>query len=225
LSKQIQILYEDDGYIVFDKPSGLLVIPTPKNEKNTLVNIVNEQYADKGLWNLHPCHRLDKETSGAIIFAKGKHHQKLMMELFKQRLVSKKYIAFVHGQMAKKSGEFHDSIRRFGQNRLRKNFPAQSAMTQYKVIEERKSFSVVEVKPITGRNNQIRIHFSKHGRPLVGDRKYAFQRDYELKFRRTALHAMGLEWRHPMTHQKINVQSGLPNDMEVFLGNNRDNRD
>jgi len=224
VNKAIQILYEDEGWIVFDKPAGLLVIPTPRNEENTLVNIVNQQYSDKGSWRLHPCHRLDKETSGAIIFAKGKRHQKLMMDLFKQRQVQKMYIAFVHGQLPKKSGELCWAIRDLDQRRFQKKTPAQMAISRYKVIEEYKLFSVVEVQPITGRTNQIRIQFSQHGHPLVGDRKYAYPRDYKLKFRRTALHAAAIVWQSPVTRKEINIQSDLPNDMEVFLGNNRTDR-
>ena len=230
ISKEILILHEDEAYIVFNKPSGLLVIPTPKNETNTLVNIVNYQYANQSPWNLHPCHRLDRETSGAILFAKGKQYQKLMTELFKQRQVKKKYIAFVHGKMSKIFGEFRDSIEKSGNpfkrnfKKFKKNILGQSALTRYNVLEERKEFSVVEVFPVTGRTNQIRIHFSKHGHPLLGDRKFSFQRDYHLKFRRTALHAMNIEWKHPVTHKKIKVQAPLPKDMEAFIGKFKRNR-
>ena len=73
---------------------------------------------------------------------------------------------------------------------------------------------------MTGRTNQIRIHFSQAGNPLVGERKYAFARDYALKFRRTALHAASLEWRHPVSHRKICVKSDLPEDMGKFITNN-----
>lgn len=216
MKKEIPVLYEDDSFIVFDKPSGLLVIPAPQNEHNTLVNVVNQQYADKGFWRLWPCHRLDKETSGAIIFAKGKSHQKMMMEVFKQREVLKKYIAFVHGKLSSQQGELCSAIRSFDHKKFRKNVSAQLAITRYKVIEQKKLFSIIEVQPVTGRTNQIRIHFSEKKHPLVGDRKYAFGRDYSLKFRRTALHAAELGWKHPVTDQKIKVQSVLPKDMEEF---------
>ena len=79
----IEILYEDDQYIVFNKPAGLLVIPTPKGEQRTLVTLVNEQFESDGhAFKLHPCHRIDRDTSGAILFAKGKQNQKLMMDQF-----------------------------------------------------------------------------------------------------------------------------------------------
>ncbi len=213
----ITVLYEDDHYIVFDKPSGLLVIPTPKGETRTLVNIVNQQYASGGQsWKLHPCHRIDKETSGAIIFAKGKASQKMMMDVFRERHITKKYVAFVHGKLSPESGEFRKSI----QGKLRSNKKSVSAITRYKVLETKKQFCVVEVRPVTGRTNQIRIHFSQAGHPLVGDRKHSFARDYALKFRRTALHAASLEWAHPVSHKTIKVKSDLPKDMVEFITKN-----
>lgn len=217
----IDVLHEDDQFMVFDKPAGLLVIPTPKNEQKTLVSIVNQQYADKtNSSKLHPCHRIDRDTSGAIIFAKGKRNQKLMMDLFKQRAVEKKYIAFVHGTLPSKQGQFRKSVKDIHQQKFRKRFPATPAITSYKVVEVRSNFSIVEVQPVTGRTNQIRIHFSQAKHPLLGDRKYAFARDYLLKFRRTALHAAELKWTHPVNHKTISVRSKLPKDMSEFINTN-----
>ena len=217
----VEILYEDQQYIVFNKPAGLLVIPTPKNEQKTLVNIVNQQCASGNkLWKLHPCHRIDRETSGIIVFAKGKQYQKLMMDLFKKRLVTKKYIAFVHGRLPSPCGEFRKPVQNTQPKRFHKKAQAVPALTCYKVLERRNQYSIVEVQPVTGRTNQIRIHFSQAGNPLVGDRKYAFARDYPLKFRRTALHAASLKWRHPVSHKEILVESELPKDMIQFTSIN-----
>jgi 23S rRNA pseudouridine1911/1915/1917 synthase len=221
LRHPIPVLFEDDHYVVFDKPSGLLVIPTPKNEQRTLVNIVNQQYAQcEGTWKLHPCHRIDKETSGVIIFAKGKRSQRLMMDLFKERAVTKKYIAFVHGKLSEAQGEFRKPVKKSFGNKFGKKHAGLEAITGYKVLKEKKQFSVVEARPITGRTNQIRIHFSQAGHPIVGDRKYAFARDYPLKFRRTALHAACVEWTHPVSKNKMNVESSLPKDMAEFIVKN-----
>ena len=221
LRSWINVLYEDDQYIVFDKPAGLVVIPTPKRESKTLVSIVNQQCVGQSdSSKLHPCHRIDRDTSGVIIFAKGKRNQKLMMDCFKNRAVEKKYIAFVHGILPSKSGEFRKSIKDFGHRKFQKNIPAIPAVTTYKVIEIRKDFSIVEVQPVTGRTNQIRIHFSQAKHPVVGDRKYAFARDYPLKFRRTALHAAQLEWTHPVSQKKICVRSNMPKDMAEFANFN-----
>lgn len=178
------------------------------------MNIVNQQYTSPGhSWKLHPCHRIDKETSGAIIFSKGKQCPRLMMDLFKQRSILKKYIAFVHGKLLSGRGEFRKPVqKKFGRKQA-----AIEAITRYNVLKTKKKFSIVEVQPVTGRTNQIRIHFNQAGHPLVGDRKYTFARDYALKFRRTALHATSLEWIHPVSQKKVNIQSDLPKDMAEFV--------
>src|ERR1700679_2993952 len=107
---QIPILYEDENCLVFNKPSGLLVIPTDKNEDHTLVNVVNQQQAPpeagqgaKG--HLYPAHRLDRDTTGVILFAKGKDAQQKLMQFFKDKQVHKTYIAFVHGRVAEPRGK------------------------------------------------------------------------------------------------------------------------
>ena len=216
----IPVLYEDESYIVFDKPAGVLVIPAPGEKKQTLVDIVNRQYAPAQEWKLHPCHRLDRETSGAIIFAKGKGQQQAMMALFHRQAVSKKYIAFVHGNPRQRQGELRSAIRDLDQVKFQRGAPAKPSVTRYKVIEERKSFSIVEVTPVTGRTNQIRIQFAEIGHPLVGERKYARGKDYPLRFRRVALHAHALGWEHPVSHKRINVTAKLHQDMEEFIARN-----
>jgi len=213
----IEILYEDDRFVVFNKPPGLLVIPSPKNEQRTLVSLVNRQFAHKeGEFHLHPCHRLDRDTSGAILFAKGKKNQQLMMDLFHHGKIRKLYIAFVNGKLKSREGEFRGRVRDLDQKRFQKNAPAKSAQTRYKVVQTKRSFSVVEVQPVTGRTNQIRIHFAEAGHPLVGERKYAFARDYDIKFKRVALHAAFLEWPDPVSHEVKNVSVPLPEDMQTF---------
>ena len=219
--RPIEILYEDGCYVIFNKPAGLLVIPSPKKEKNTLVSLVNSRYAPSGdSFRLHPCHRLDRETSGVIVFAKGKKNQQLMMDLFKRRTVKKKYIAFAQGRLKMGRGELRSPVRDFDQKRFTKNPHAQWAVTRFNVIEARKYFSIIEAYPITGRTNQIRIQFSEAGFPLVGERKYAFAKDFRLKFRRIALHASEIEWVHPVSHKLIRVTSPLPADMAEFMARN-----
>ena len=216
----IPVLYEDESYIVFDKPAGVLVIPAPGETRQTLVDIVNRQHAPAQGWKLHPCHRLDRETSGAIIFAKGKGPQQAMMDLFHKKAVTKKYIAFVQGRLRQRQGELRSAIRDLDQVKFHRVAPAKPSVTRYKVIEERKAFSIVEVMPVTGRTNQIRIQFAEIGSPLVGERKYARGKDYKLRFRRVALHAYALGWEHPVSHKKINVTAKLHQDMEDFIARN-----
>ncbi len=217
----LKILYEDDRYIAFDKPAGLLVIPSPKMEKNTLMDIVNRQSAaDKKEGRFHPCHRLDRDTSGVILFAKGKNNQQTMMDAFKRHKTQKIYIAFVHGRLKDRAGEIKSFIKDFDQRRFNRRSSPKMSITRYKVLEAKKDFSVLEVSPLTGRTNQIRIQFSEIGHPLLGERKYAFGKDFVLKFRRTALHARSLKWFDPVLKKEIKVESPLPEDMKQLWQNN-----
>lgn len=204
-----QVVYEDDWLIVLDKPSGLLTIPTPKNEGRTLVSILNDRLKAQGvLYRLHPCHRLDRGTSGLIIFAKGKAAQRKMMDLFRRRQVKKTYIAFVHGHPGRESWRIEKPIDRL------------KAVTGYKVIEKKSNFSVIEAVPQTGRTNQIRIHFKSIGHPLVGEDKYAFRKDFTLRSKRLCLHSAGLEFRHPITGRQVSLKSPLPQELRIFLNDN-----
>jgi len=212
---QIPVLYEDEHCLVFNKPSGLLVIPTDKNEDHTLVNLVNEQQGTKG--SLHPAHRLDRDTTGVILFAKGKDNQQKLMQFFKDKQVNKTYIAYVHGRVEEPRGKIRIPIKDYHKRKFQGHLPAQSALTYYEVEDYYKDFTVVRVMPVTGRTNQIRIHFSKIGHPLVGEDKYAFRRDFTLRFRRTALHALRLEWPQMDGKGMIKVESPLAVDMVDFI--------
>ena len=216
----IEVLYLDEYFVAVNKPAGLLVIPSPRAERTTLLSLVNAQLADGQSGHLHPCHRLDRDTTGVTLFARGKKNQQSMMDGFKRRAVKKTYIALVHGTVKPSQGQFKRSIETVGYRGLNRSFPKIPALTEYRVLEQKKAYGIVEVRPITGRTNQIRIHFAQSGHPLVGERKFAFARDYDLKFRRTALHAVKLEFQHPVTHKNIIVSCELPSDMKDFITHN-----
>lgn len=194
----IPIVYEDDYLLVVNKPAGLLTVPTPKNEQRTLTSILG----------LYPCHRLDRGTSGLIIYAKNKYVQRKMAEAFKQRQVRKVYIAFISGLPYKKEGTIKSRVEGL------------AAETRYKVIERRIGFAIVEVTPVTGRTNQIRIHFKSIGHPLLGEDRFAFRRDFKIKAKRLCLHAKALEFKHPTTSKTIQLNCDLPVDLKAFLGKN-----
>lgn len=206
----IPVIYEDNWLLVLDKPSGLLTIPAPKKKLRTLSSILNEDLKSKGVsYRLHPCHRLDRETSGLIIYAKGKSIQRKIMQEFKLKKVKKTYIAFVEGRLPQDKGRITHPI----DNR--------SAITEYKVTERRKGFSIVELAPITGRTNQIRIHLKQINHPILGETRYAFRRDFKIKARRLCLHAKALEFVHPVTKQRLLLYAELPVAMQDFLSKPR----
>ena len=205
-----KILYEDDHIIAVDKPAGMPVIPTPKGEANTLTGLLNRELDARGIEaNAHPCHRIDRETSGLIIYAKGKKTQQAMMEEFRHHRVKKSYFAFVHGRLGRKAGVIDRPVE------------GKKSVTKFRVIEERRDFSAIEVEPETGRTNQIRIHFKAVGHPLVGERKFAFAKDYKLKFRRAALHSCRIGFEHPVTKKPLIFTTPIPEDMARFLEENR----
>ena len=202
----LSVLFEDEWLLAVDKPAGLLTIPTPKKEKRTLTSILNEDLKERGLgYRLHPCHRLDRDTSGVILYAKGKSIQQKMMQLFQQRKVKKAYLAFVQGHLPHARGEINSPIE------------GQASLTRYIVIEKRSDFSIIEVMPVTGRTNQIRIHLKSIGHPLVGEDKYAFRRDFKLRAKRACLHAGELSFTHPVTNNQISLRAELPQDLRRFL--------
>lgn len=210
--RRYRIVYEDEQLIVVDKPSGMLVIPTPNKETNTLTDLLNRELDERGVEvNAYPCHRLDRETSGLIVYAKGKRNQQLMMKEFAEKKVKKTYTAFVHGRVTKNFDIIKKRIYNRNKNR------AEEAVTNYKVTDRRKDFTVLEVEPVTGRTNQIRIHLKAIGYPLVGESVFVFRKDFNLKFKRAALHAQKVEFTHPVTKKRLTFTSPLPEDMDKLL--------
>lgn len=202
---KINTVFEDDYLKIVDKPAGLLTIPAP-GKKRDLTSILNEEIKKRGVnFRLHPCHRLDSSTSGLVIYAKGKAIQKKIMQTFKEKKIKKTYIAFVQGRLFHKEGKISYPIE------------GRPAMTYYYLLEQRKDFAIVKVIPFTGRKNQIRIHFKKIGHPIVGEDRFAFRKDFKLRFKRLCLHAKDLEFMHPVTKKTISVETDLPLDLKSFL--------
>jgi 23S rRNA pseudouridine1911/1915/1917 synthase len=206
------IAYEDEHVIIVNKASGLLVVPTPKGETNTLTDLLNRELDSRGAKaDAYPCHRIDRETSGLVIYAKGKQVREIMMEQFKKHLVKKTYIAFVHGIVRKNSDTLKGNV--YNQKKRK----TELMITKFKVLERRKDFTILEIEPVTGRTNQIRLHLKQIGHPLVGESVFSFRKDFKLRFKRVALHAKALEFNHPVTGKRMNFDLPLPADMTNFI--------
>jgi len=153
------VLYEDNDLLVVNKPAKREV---EGPQKNSLVSDVNHYLRRAhSPHRAYLCHRLDKDTSGALLFAKGKENQKILMQQFKDGKVKKTYYAFVHGRPARPEAIINEAI---AEKTHRGALVYKPAITKYKVLEYRAHYSVLAIEPLTGRTNQIRIHCKRIGR-------------------------------------------------------------
>ncbi len=204
--------YEDSRLIIVDKPSGLLTVSASEKDEISLLDLLNREYLDKDI-KILPCHRLDKETSGLVIFAKDEKTQEKITDLFRKRKILKTYIAIVHGWIKKNSGELRSYLR----DKAIHDTEGKLAISKFKVLKKNTEYSLLEVSPLTGRKNQIRIQFKEIGHPIVGERKFAFARDFDLKSGRLCLHAWKLSFCHPETGQHLNLESLIPESIKKFF--------
>lgn len=210
----IKILYEDRDIIVIDKSPGLLSVKADYEAENTAHHLLTN-YVRKGnpkaKINLFVVHRLDRDASGVLIFAKSLEIREKFAAHWKS--VEKKYIALVYGNLAEKSGIIESYLAEGDDYKVRsvKNpLEGKLARTKYKVIKESKNYSLLEIDLLTGKKNQIRVHLSEKGHPIVGDVKY---RRNTTKGR-LALHAFSIRFKHPFNNEEMMFETEIP---EYFL--------
>ncbi|KRM69713.1 RluA family pseudouridine synthase [Apilactobacillus ozensis DSM 23829 = JCM 17196] len=173
-SKNISIIYENGDLIVVNKPHGIKTHPNYKSEKGTLLNFV-ESYLNQNNQHAYMIHRLDKETSGAIIIGKNPAVVPILVRLIKEKTIKRYYLAWVNGTLVNNHGLLTEPIGFDNQDpRKRKvnGANAKQALTQYKVIKTKNNNSLLEVELQTGRTHQIRVHLSHIGHPIIGDPLY-----------------------------------------------------
>ncbi|MCP2605192.1 RluA family pseudouridine synthase [Candidatus Aminicenantes bacterium AH-873-B07] len=219
----LKIIYQDNDILIINKPSGIIVHPGAGIKKETLVNALLFHFPKiKNVGSeKRPgiVHRLDKDTSGLMVIAKTNNAYFKLQSQFKERTVEKKYLALVKGRMPSKEGKIEIPIGRHIRERKRisvRTTQPKEAITYYRVIEELKDFSYLEIKPITGRTHQIRVHFSSSGHPLVGDKKYGGC-NLKIKCPRLFLHASYLSFIHPTLNKKMEFSLPLPLDLINYL--------
>jgi 23S rRNA pseudouridine1911/1915/1917 synthase len=234
----LAIRYEDDDLIVIDKPAGMVVHPAPGNEGSTLVNalIAHCGASLSGIGGVRRpgiVHRLDKDTSGLLVAAKHDAAHRRLAEDFAAHRVERAYQAVVWGVPAKKSGEIEGNIGRHPVHRKKMTVVTRGgkpALTRYRVL---RSFgrvaSLVECRLATGRTHQIRVHMAAIGHPLLGDPTYGRATPARLEalppkakavlagFKRQALHAWLLGFKHPVNGQALHWESPLPPDLQALV--------
>lgn len=227
----IETVLEDDDIIVLNKPSGLLVLPDRYDaEIPNLQTLLREKYG-----RIFILHRIDKATSGLIVFAKTEESHKFLSLQFESHETKKVYLAICVGESTEGHGTIElpisEDLRVKGRMRIDSR-DGKESVTTYKVIERFAGYTYVEARPVTGRTHQIRIHLSSIGLPILGDRKYgggeglylstikpSYRSNGEERplLSRAALHAAEISIIHPISRQQQTFEAPLPKDMRIVL--------
>ena len=216
----LNIIYEDDDLLVIDKAAGLAVHPAPGHYTHTLVNAILSHFPDLPATSgsLRPgiVHRLDKDASGVMVVAKNSAAQLNLINQFKTRSVVKAYQVLVKGHLTPELGVIEAPIGRDPRNRKRMAVVTEGreARTQYNVVKHIGNYTLLEVRPETGRTHQIRVHLLAIGYPVVGDPVYGVKSTY---LSRQFLHASRLGFHLPSTGKYVEFTSDLPSDLEQAL--------
>ncbi|MFH1831096.1 MAG: RluA family pseudouridine synthase [Pseudomonadota bacterium] len=224
---RLKVYYEDRDIIVVEKPAGLLSVPDhDKHNKDSLQKHIKaylrRRFRQSKSSFVAPLHRLDAETSGIMVFALSKTGQQLSSQ-FKNHSTGRTYQAIVAGQVKRENGVIDKPLEKGDFSHGRKSKPSHAmgtkrAITEYRVKERYKNATLLAVLVRTGRTHQIRAHLASEGHPIIGDSVYAEGRAVgSLGFRRHALHADSLVFKHPASGKKMSHRSPIPHDMRKLI--------
>ena len=212
----LDILYEDDYLIAINKPSGLLSISNEKEKDITAYRMVSD-YIKKNNKNkyIFVVHRLDQDTSGVLMFCKNEKIRDKMQDNWNTIVKKRGYIAIVDGKLSG-NGTIHTYLLENKQQFVysSKNNQGKEAITHYSVLKNNSNYSLVQLFIDTGRRNQIRVHLSERGFPIVGDKKYKCKTN---PIKRLCLHANILEFIHPVTKKLIHIESEIPKEFKTII--------
>lgn len=215
--KDISVLFEDEHFLLVNKPSNVPSVPSSLYSNHTMANrvkgyIEGEDYRHK---MIHIVTRLDKDTSGVMIFAKHGLAHSYLDQLLKEKKLYKEYIAFVEGHLERQSDLIDRPIGRMEDSIIKRQVveTGKPSLTEYWVIERYEDTTQVKIQLHTGRTHQIRVHFSDIGHALLGDTLYNLDVKEE-KIDRQALHCSRISFEHPFTGQDLSVKAPLPNDLK-----------
>ncbi len=219
-AKGLEVLYEDKDILIVDKPAGLLAVATEREKRLTAHSLLTG-YIRKGCGRsrkqLFVVHRLDRDTSGVLIFAKSEDAMNRLKDAWKQNV--KKYLAVVHGACEKTSDTITSYLAEDSDYTMYStpdSTRGKLARTEYAVLKATKRFSLLEVTLVTGRKNQIRVHLAGIGHPIVGDIKYGKESDVQQP--RMALHARLISFKHPYTGRQLTFESEVPAFFTTLVG-------
>lgn len=219
---RLSVLYEDSAVLIVDKPAGLLTVPTEAKEKDTLwaraLHYLQHRYGGRPYTGI--VHRLDKETSGAVVFARTRPALHFLQERFRAHGIDREYVAIARGSLPESGRYDADLIRTPGIRRgiARPGEEGQRAITRYRSLEKLAGATLVSVRPETGRTHQIRVHFAAAGHPILGDRVYGSETERAADDApRQMLHARRLGFPHPATGEPVAAEAPIPEDFAEVL--------
>ena len=218
-NRRLRLVYEDDDIIVVNKGYGLLSMGTDKIKEGTAYNILREYLKWKDPRNkLFIVHRLDRDTSGLMVFAKSEEAKERLQHNWNNMVLSRKYLAVVEGRPDPAEGTVQSYLAensRYEVYSTQNPEEGQLAVTRYKTLKSRNGYSLMEVSLDTGRKNQIRVHMKDLGHPIAGDRRYGAKSS---PIHRMALHAQTLRFVHPMTRKDMNFSTPVPASFAKMVG-------
>ena len=219
------ILFEDDSLIVLNKPAGLLSVPLErKGGADSVYHHIEDHLRSHRNRRPFVVHRIDRDTSGLVVFAKDARTQQRLKEQFRRREPERVYLAVVYGHPKPERGTWRDRLvwdqKALIQKETHPDDPrGVDAVSEYRTIERFRETSLIEVRLKTGKRNQIRIQARLRGHTLVGERRYTYGPDTlrPIDFGRQALHAHRLAFRHPADGRSLSFEAPLPGDMSTLL--------
>lgn len=212
IDPRVRILFEDPDLIVVDKAAGLLSVPSPEVLHETAETFLDGYLGGRpGDRRIHHVHRLDRDTSGVLVFAKNTWIRDRLQKQFEAHDIERVYVAIVHGKLREPAGTFRSTLAEDDDKKVRSiadPSAGKEAVTHYRTIASGRRFSILEVTLETGRRNQIRVHLAEAGHPVVGDTMYGRGRDESLG--RLGLHAKRLGFIHPRSGETLVFTSEPP---------------
>ena len=215
----LDIIYEDDYLLVINKPANIAIHPSILHFDNSLSNGVKFYFDKLGLKKkIRIVNRLDRNTSGIVVFAKNEYIQECLIKQMKTKELKKEYLAIAKGILESKSDTLNFPIARKEGSIIERTVSSDgdSAITHYDVVKEFNNLSLVHIVLETGRTHQIRVHFSYIGHPILGDTLYGSPSEL---INRQALHSYKLTFIHPVTKKVLSLEAPLPNDIENIINN------
>ncbi len=237
--KGFSIIFENDDFVAVNKEPGMLTIPDRHDETQlSLYKLLNQKYG-----KIFIVHRLDRDTSGLILFAKNEVTHKYLSHLFEQRNIEKNYLGIVRGSMPAKKGSINEPIAEhpYHKGEMIVSKKGKPSLTDYEVLEDYGIYSLAQFDIHSGRTHQIRVHSKSIGHPIICDTVYgdgkpillsSFKKKYKLSqhdeeerpiINRLALHSHSLSFTD-LNHQKYSIEAPLPKDMKAFLQQLKKNR-